>query len=167
MENIWIGKNPVSWRMKIFVYRIRRSPRGQRKTSSPCKYCSRTNRRMWSESWPVSSLSERLVLPWTEKNVDREIFKHRLRRDLNFKSNGLGLSKIVRTELENGRFEVLNLSALWCSSGACVSVVNTSILYFLGRENRLSKPNRPWVSCSRIPRPRKRACFGQNREGHP
>ena len=46
------------------------------------------------------------------KNVDREIFKHRRRRDLNFKSNGLGLSKIVRTELENGRFEVLNLSAL-------------------------------------------------------
>ena len=101
------------------------------------------------------------------KNVDREIFKHRRRRDLNFKSNGLGLSKIVRTEVENGRFEVLNLSALWCSSGACVSVVNSSILYFLGRENRLSKPNRPWVSCSRIPRPRKRACFGQNREGHP
>ena len=76
------------------------------------------------------------------KNVDREIFKHRRRRDLNFKSNGLGLSKIVRTELENGRFEVLNLSALWCSSGACVSVVNSSLGYFLGRENRSSKPNR-------------------------
>ena len=69
------------------------------------------------------------------------IEKHRRCRDLNFKTNGLGLSKIVPLELENGRFEVSNLSALWCSTGAFVSVVNSSLVYFLGRENRLSKPN--------------------------
>ena len=90
----------------------------------------------------VGTHPEHVLLPRFLKNADREISKHRRCQELNLKSNGLGLIKIVRLELENGRFEVLNLSALWCSSGACVSVVNSSLGYFLGRENRSSKPNR-------------------------
>ena len=141
---------------------------------TPCKYASRTNRRI-SVRILVNTFAFRVsirfqsILCYREprKNVDREILKHRRCKDLNFKTNGLGLSKIVPLELENGRFEVLNLSALWWSSGAYLSVVNSSLVYFLGRENRLSKPNRSQVSCSRVLSPSMRACFGQNCRVHP
>ena len=102
---------------------------------------------------------------WTKVGTE---FKKRTRcRDLNSDSNGKKISKMVRLELKIGRLEVLNLGALWCSSGACGSVVNSSLVYISGRKNRLCNQNRSKVSCWKSSTSEKEGMFWPKLPGTP